>query len=197
MSRDQVGEIVEGFNRDLPVEGSRYQITSTGTAIESLGSSWEIDADGVFVLLQLIEQIQDQVIESATGKAWPRCDHGTHPRVPTEAGWSCPVDDRPPWPYGTVQGRDLPAEPELEDNVVRWFLQERVRSGVPPGRVCRFPTRPDTRRSPGLPSGGLPDGAEYRPAAGGLGRELVLRTRLIGTADRRSREHALRQLRRE
>lgn len=127
MSRDRVGEIVEGFNRDLPVEGSRYQITWTGSAIESLGGSWEIDVDGAnaFVLLQLIEQLQDQVIESATGKAWPRCDHGTHPRVPTEAGWSCPVDDRLPWPYGTFQGRDVPAEPQLADNVVRWFLQDR------------------------------------------------------------------------
>jgi cold shock protein len=127
MSRDQVAAIVEGLNRDLPAEASRYRITWTGTAVESLGSRWEIDEVGtnVFALLQLIEQLQDQVIESATGKAWPRCDHGTHPRVPTEAGWSCPVEDRPLWPYGTFRGRDLPAEPELADNVVRWFLQER------------------------------------------------------------------------
>jgi cold shock protein len=127
VSENRAREIVEGFNRDVPAEAHRYRITWTGTTVEVSGGSWEIDQDGsnVFALVQLIEQLQDQVIESVTGSAWPRCDHGTHPRIPTEAGWGCPVDARPAWPFGTVSDREIPAEPDLADNVVRWFLEDR------------------------------------------------------------------------
>jgi len=125
----QAAEVVAGFNRDLPAGATRFRLGWDGSRVTFGGARWPLDDDeGIEVVVRLVEQVQDQVIESVTGAAWPRCDHGTHPRQPVEAGWACPArphSERDVWAYGTVADRVVPDEPARRDGQVRWFFQDR------------------------------------------------------------------------
>jgi hypothetical protein len=78
----------------------------------------------------LFVQIQDYVIESVLGAAWPRCPlHGAHPLDPGNDDWVCPVSPSATpearWAFGTLANHPAPAEPVRPDGAVRWWLGGR------------------------------------------------------------------------
>lgn len=138
MSSDEVwadaswDQAVDGFNRDLPPNADGYILSRHGNEVRFGSYTCSTDASSIFVP-QLFESIQDQVMESVVGGAWPRCPrHGAHPVDPAERGWACPVPGHGAsggverlWAYGSMSSQAAVAEPYRRDGEVRWFSATR------------------------------------------------------------------------
>lgn len=131
MTEDLLPSMVRGFNEDLPEAASRYRLSYENAAVRFSGQEWRAAELGPEGLAVLFEQVQDQVIESVVGGAWPRCPlHGSHPLEPEADGWQCPIagDQTGPahfWSYGDAGKSTPPPEPARADGEVRWFSDRR------------------------------------------------------------------------
>jgi CspA family cold shock protein len=123
--------MTSGFNADLPAGASPYQAVRDERTCSFAGVEWPAEDMSPALLASTFEGVQDNVIESVTGSAWPRCPlHGTHPVCPDETGWRCPAESHAEpgahsWPYGSLAGLEVPPEPPRADGVVRWYLADR------------------------------------------------------------------------
>jgi CspA family cold shock protein len=131
MTEDLLASMVRGFNEDLPETAIRYRLSYEDGAVRCSGQEWHAAEIGPEGLAVLFEQVQDQVMESVVGGAWPRCPlHGSHPLDPEVRGWECPnADDQAKpahvWAYGHAAKGTPPPEPARADGEVRWFSGRR------------------------------------------------------------------------
>jgi cold shock protein len=124
--------MIEGFNDDLPDDASSYQISYNNRIVRFSTGEWRASELGPPGLANLFEQVQDQVMESIVGGAWPRCPlHGTHPSEPKADGWHCSVETEfadsggPVRSYGTIHGAVVLPERLRGDGEVRWYSARR------------------------------------------------------------------------
>lgn len=130
---DWFQEMTSGFTADLPPGARPYQAVRGERTCSFAGSEWPAQDTSPALVASIFEGVQDTVIESVTGSAWPRCPlHRTHPLCPDETGWRCPAESNAEpdasthsWPYGSLAGQQVPPEPQRADGEVRWYLEDR------------------------------------------------------------------------
>ena len=127
--------VLEAVNSDLP-DGYSFHLSeeeplepgfvALDVVVPSGGTdrlAFMADSEDLFTALR---QAQSELIEHRLGVAWPRCPaHGSHPLEPAPDGWRCPSDeDSHWWPFGTLKGTPMVAEPSRGDGEVRWWADD-------------------------------------------------------------------------
>jgi cold shock protein len=128
-------EVLTDVNRDLPdgytlrLNDSEPPLEPGWVILEAILPNGEVrqlasmaDFEDFFSALRTA---QGELIEHDFGKAWPVCPaHGTHPLVPNDDGWCCPMDADEVWSFGTLREIAVAPEPEREDGEVRWWADD-------------------------------------------------------------------------